>query len=118
MWHPATTDSMYCFLKGSWHTAVCRPTLALRHAAGMAHDQRSTVRLIVVVWLKLPDTPFTVTLKVPVFAVPLAVNVRPLVLVAGFVPNDAFTPFGKPDAESVTLPAKPLVGVIMMVLVP
>jgi len=77
-----------------------------------------TVRWTVVVWFRLPQMPVMVTVAVPVVAVLLAVNVRTLVLVAGFVPNDAVTPDGKPDAESITLPVKPLVGVIVIVLVP
>lgn len=77
-----------------------------------------TVRLIVVLWLNEPDTPVTVTVEVPVVAVLLAVNVTPLVLVAGFVPNAAVTPVGRPDADSVTLPVKPLVGMTVTVLEP
>jgi len=76
----------------------------------MADDQRRTVRLIVVVWLKLLDTPSTVIVKVPLVAVLLAVNVRTLVLVAGFVPNDAVTPDRIPVADRVALPVKPPVG--------
>jgi len=40
----------------------------------------------------------------------LAVNVRTLVLVAGFVPNDAVTPDRIPVADRVALPVKPPVG--------
>ena len=69
-----------------------------------------TVRPTVVVWVRLPEVPVMVTVTVPVVAVPLAVNVSELVLVVGFVPNAAVTPDGKPDAESVTLPVKPLAG--------
>ena len=76
----------------------------------MANDQRRTVSLIVVVWLKVPDVPCTVIVKVPVVAELLAVNVRTLVFVAGFVPNDAVTPDPMPVADRVTLPVKPPVG--------
>jgi len=38
--------------------------------------------------------------------------------VVGFVPNDAVTPFGKPDAARVTLPVKLFWGVTVMVLEP
>lgn len=76
----------------------------------MAHDQRRTVRPIVVVWLKLPDTPFTVIVKVPVVALLLAVSVRTLVLVAGFVLNVAVTPDPMPVADRVTPLVKPPAG--------
>ncbi len=77
-----------------------------------------TVRLIVVVPVKLPEMPVTVTVDVPVAAVALAVSVSVLVLVAGLGVNAAVTPLGKPDAERVTLPLKPPAGVIVIVLVP
>jgi hypothetical protein len=48
----------------------------------------------------------------------LAVNVRTLVFVAGFVPNAAVTPVPIPVADSVTLPENPLAGVTVIVLVP
>ena len=59
-----------------------------------------------------------VTVNVPVVAVPLAVRVKVLVLVVGFVPNTAVTPAGKPDAASVTLPVNPLCRVTVIVLAP
>jgi hypothetical protein len=77
-----------------------------------------TVRLIVVVWVMLPDVPVMVTVVVPGDAVALAANVTVLVLVAGFGLKLAVTPAGNPDAARVTLPLKPLDGVIVMVLVP
>ncbi len=77
-----------------------------------------TVRLIVVVSVKLPEMPVTITVAVPVDAVALAVSVSVLVLVAGLGVNAAVTPLGKPDAERVTLPLKPSAGVIVIVLVP
>lgn len=77
-----------------------------------------TVNDTVVVCVKLPEIPVIVILTVPVVAVLLAVSVRTLVVVAGFVANPAVTPDGKPLAESVTLPLKLLVGLIVIVLVP
>lgn len=77
-----------------------------------------TVRLIVVVWLKLPDVPVIVMLVVPVVAVLLAVNVRTLVDVVGFVPKAAVTPLGSAEFDSVTEPVKPPDGVTVMVLLP
>lgn len=72
----------------------------------------------VVVLDKLPDVPVTVTVKVPVAAVPPAERVKVLLAVAGFVPNVALTPFGTPDADKVTLALKPLRGFIVMVVEP
>lgn len=77
-----------------------------------------TVRLTVVVAVRLPDVPVMVTVAVPVVAVELAVRVRTLVLVAGLVPKDAVTPLGTPDAASVTLPLNPPRSATVMVLVP
>jgi hypothetical protein len=70
------------------------------------------------VWLREPETPVMVTVLVPVVAVLLAVNVRVPVPVAGFGLNAAVTPLPRPLADRVTLPAKPLVGWIVIVVVP
>jgi hypothetical protein len=59
-----------------------------------------------------------VTVDIPVVAVLLAVSVKVLVAVVGFVLNDAVTPLGRPDAANVTLPVKPLWGATVMVLEP
>ncbi len=59
-----------------------------------------------------------VTDAVPVVAVLLAVNVTTLVVLIGFVPKAAVTPAGRPEAESVAVPVKPLSLVMVMVLVP
>lgn len=56
-----------------------------------------------------------VIVDVPVVAVELAVNVRTLVEVVGLVPNEAVTPEGRAEFESVTLPVKPPVGVTVTV---
>ncbi len=69
-------------------------------------------------WLSVPDTPFIVTVVVPVVAVLLAVNVSVLVPVAGFGLNAAVTPLPIPVADKVTPAAKPLVGWIVIVVVP
>lgn len=80
-------------------------------------DTVSTVRLIVVVFISVPDVPVTVTVTVPVAAVLPAVRVSVLEEVAGFGVNAAVTPVGKPDADRVTLPLKPFCGVIAIVVV-
>jgi hypothetical protein len=59
-----------------------------------------------------------VTVDIPEVAVLLAVSVKTLVVVVGFVPNAAVTPVGKPDADKLTLPVKPLCGVTVTVLEP
>ena len=64
-----------------------------------------TVRAMVVVADSVPDVPVIVTVEGPVAAVLLAVRVSTLLPVVGFVPNEAVTPLGRPDAaKSVTLP--------------
>lgn len=57
-------------------------------------------------------------MDVPVVAVLLAVKVRTLVEVVGFVPNEAVTPEGRAEFESVTLPVKPPEGVTVIVELP
>ena len=76
-----------------------------------------TVRVIVVVFVKLPDTPATVTVAVPVVAVPLAVSVKVLLPVVLLGLNVPVTPLGKPDADKLTLLLKPFCGVTVMALV-
>jgi hypothetical protein len=77
-----------------------------------------TTSEICVVALKLPDTPLTVTLYVPAAAEALAEKVSPLEVVVGLVPNEAVTPEGNPEADSVTLPVKPPEGVTEIVSLP
>ena len=57
-------------------------------------------------------------MDVPVVAVELAVKVKTLVEVVGLVPNEAVTPEGRAEFESVTLPVKPPLGVTVMVELP
>jgi hypothetical protein len=68
--------------------------------------------------VNVPDVPWIVTVTVPVAAVPVAVKLSKLLVVAGLGLKSAVTPLGKFKAERVTLPLKPFVGVIVMVLVP
>src|SRR6266851_5344241 len=77
-----------------------------------------TVRVIVVVFVKLPDTPVTVTVTVPVVAVLLAVSVNVLLLAVLPGLNEAVTPLGRPVADKPTLLLKPFNGVIVIVLAP
>lgn len=77
-----------------------------------------TVRLMLVVCVKLPDVPVTVIAAVPEAAVLLAAKVSVLLPVAGLGLKEAVTPLGKPDADIFTLPLKPFAGVIVIVLPP
>jgi hypothetical protein len=77
-----------------------------------------TVRESVAVFVKLPEAPLMLTVTAPVVAVLLAVSVKVLVVVAGFGLNDAPTPLGRPEAVKLTLPLKPLRGVMVIVLEP
>lgn len=72
----------------------------------------------VVVAVKPPEVPVTVTVKVPVVAAPAADRIKRLLAVAGFVPKAALTPFGRPEAVKLTPPLKPLSGLIEMVAEP
>ena len=71
-----------------------------------------------VVLVKLPDEPVTVTVTVPVAAVLLAVSVNVLVLAVLLGLNEAVTPLGRPDADKLTLLLKPFCGVTVIVLAP
>lgn len=74
--------------------------------------------VIVTLLLRVLEAPETVTLNVPVAALPVADKVKRLVLVAGLVPNMAVTPLGKPDVVKVTEPLNPFTGLIVTVVKP
>lgn len=77
-----------------------------------------TVSEMVVIAVTEPETPvIEIVVGPPTVAVLEAVSVSTLDAVAGFVPNDAVTPLGKPLAVSVTLPENPLTGFTVMVSV-
>jgi len=71
----------------------------------------------VVVFVKLPDVPVTVTVTVPVLAVPLAASVNVLVPVVLLGLNDAVTPLGRAAADKLTLPLKPFCALTVIALV-
>jgi hypothetical protein len=77
-----------------------------------------TVRVMVVVCVKVPDVPVTVAVTVPTVAELLAASVIVLVVVAGLGLNNAVTPLGRPEADKLTLPLKPFSGVTVTVSVP
>jgi hypothetical protein len=76
-----------------------------------------TVSAIVASLLNVPEVPVTVTVDVPAAAVLAAVRVTVLIpdLTALRV---AVTPLGSPDAASATVPLKPKMSVMAMVLAP
>jgi len=72
----------------------------------------------VVLLIKPPAIPVTVTGNVPVAAVLLAARVIVLDDVAGFGLNDALTPPGRPEADKLTLLLNPFSGATVIVPVP
>jgi hypothetical protein len=92
--------------------------------AGDAESEKSGVAAalmvseMVAVCVRVPEVPVTVTVEVPVVAVELAVKVKALLPVVGFVPNVAVTPEGNAEVDNVTAPVNPPEGVSVMVLLP
>jgi hypothetical protein len=76
-----------------------------------------TVRLIVIVSVKVPDVPVTLTRAVPVAAEALAANVNVLAEVVPLGLNEAVTPLGSPEAAKVTLPLNPLEAAMLISVV-
>ncbi len=76
-----------------------------------------TVNATVVLAVRVPEVPLIVTVDVPAVAELLAVSVSTLDAAVGFVPNDAVTPLGKPEAVRVTLPLNPPAPVTVIVSV-
>jgi hypothetical protein len=70
----------------------------------------ATVKAMATVELRLPDFPVTVTAAVPAVALPLAVKVNVLAVVALAGLKDAVTPLGKPATVSATAALNPFVG--------
>ena len=61
----------------------------------------------VVVSVRLPEVPVMVSVVIPTGAEELAVKVKPLLAEVGFGFQDAVTPAGNPETESVTFPENP-----------
>lgn len=76
-----------------------------------------SVREIVVVPVRLAQTPLIVTVNVPSAAVALALRVSVLLLAVPAGLKDAVTPLGRPKADKLTTPLKPLSGLMLMALV-
>ena len=76
-----------------------------------------TVSETVALWVRPPPTPVIVIGNVPVVALLVAVRVRVLEAVVGFGLNAALTPLVRPEADKLTLVAKPFWGVTVIVLV-
>jgi hypothetical protein len=76
-----------------------------------------TVRLSVTKVDFAPEVPVTVIVDVPTVAADAALNVATLLVEVEAALNTAVTPLGRPETVRVTLPAKPFLGVTVMVLV-
>ena len=87
--------------------APCVIAMLFGDAESVKFGGAATVSERVVAFDRLPEIPVTVTVAVPIAAVPLAVNVNVLVPVVLTGLNDAVTPLGRPDADKPTLPLKP-----------
>ena len=96
----------------------CTIVKLVGEAAKVKFGAAFTVKLTVVVCVKLPEVPVIVTVAAPVVAVPLAVKVKVEEAVVGFGLNAAVTPEGNPEADIVTLPVNPFCAVTLIVLVP
>jgi hypothetical protein len=73
----------------------------------MKFGDKTAIEMLVVE-LRLPEVPVTVTDVIPRLAVVLAVRVSSLLPVVGFVSQDAATPSGRADVTArVTLPVNP-----------
>jgi len=102
-------------------TLLPRPTLKVPGAADKlksgAGAEALTVRLTVVVCVRLPEVPVTVTVTVPTVAVLLAASVNVLLPVVGFGLNPADTPLGKAEVTArPTLSLNPFAGVTVTVV--
>jgi hypothetical protein len=96
----------------------CVRLTAFGEAASAKFGAAFTVRLIVVVPVKLPELQLMVTVTVPAVAVLLAESVNVLLVVELPGLKAAITPPGRPEAEKLTLPEKPPCGATVMVLMP
>ena len=97
---------------------VPRTTLKVEgEAERLKFGPEVTVKEIVVVLVRLAQTPLMVTVNVPSAAVALALSVSVLlpVVLAGL--KDAVTPLGRPEADKLTVPLKPLSGLTLIALV-
>lgn len=74
------------------------------------------VRLRVTEAVAVPEVPVIVTVDVPTGAVAAPVNVATAVVEVEAGLNETVTPVGRPEAVSVALPVKPVLGVMVMVL--
>ena len=68
--------------------------------------------------LRLPEVPVTVTVEVPITAVPVADNVKRLLDDVGFVPKLPLIPPGRPATVKFTVLLNPFKALMVMVLEP
>ncbi|MGH9559927.1 MAG: hypothetical protein ACRD3S_00605 [Terracidiphilus sp.] len=113
---PGGPDSEGCF-SGSAVVFNGVPAIIYTGVQDAPPPAAVTVRATLVEELNEPDVPLTVTVLFPCAAVLLAVRLRVLVLVVGFVPKVAVTPEGRPEAARVTEPLNGLTSVTLIVSV-
>ena len=78
----------------------------------------STVRLIVAIWVRLPDLPVRVTVDGPAAADDVTASVKATLAGVGPLPNEPCTPEGRPDMLTVTEPVNPFSGIKVRMLFP
>ena len=94
------------------------PGLTISEVGEAERVKPLTISVMVVVWVNEPEVPVTVMVLEPRVAVVLALKVTELLDVVGFVPKLAVTPAGRPEADRLTDPVKPLTGLTVTVLLP
>jgi hypothetical protein len=95
---------------------VLEPELpwTIERLVGLAVMVKSWIKTVtVVVWLRLPLAPVTVTVYVPALSEQLSVALPEAVTEDGLIVHTS--PLGLDVLESVTVPVKPLTGVTVMV---
>jgi hypothetical protein len=70
------------------------------------------------VLVRAPEVPVMVIVEVPITTVAPALRATVVEAGSGLELKDAVTPLGRPDAEKVTLPVKPLRGETVTALEP
>jgi hypothetical protein len=95
-----------------------RGTVKLAGEVASVNPGATTVSVIVVVLLNVPEVPVIFTGYVPTVAVAFAVKVRVAVVFVLVALSTAVTPLGSPLSARLTVPLKPFCGATVIVLLP